>query len=91
MVKTVSILVKGKVQGVYFRQSTKEVARTIGVTGTVANLRDGSVQIEATGTEEQITQLSNWCFHGPSAAKVTSVEVRDLPPKQFDSFKIVRN
>ena len=64
----------GKVQGVYFRQSTREQALKLGLKGFVMNLDDGSVYIEAEGEEASLRQLSVWCERGPVLASVTGVE-----------------
>ena len=56
-----TIVVKGKVQGVFFRASTREKAESIGVNGSVRNLPDGSVQIEAEATRDQLNRLIEWC------------------------------
>lgn len=90
MLKTMSILVKGKVQGVFYRQSTKEKAAALEITGTVCNLPDESVAIMATGTQEQLDQLIQWCRQGPPRAVVTSVDVSEQPLQLFTGFKIVK-
>ena len=89
-VKTIVITVTGKVQGVYFRQSTKDFAGQLQITGTVANQRDGSVLITATGAPGQLQQLLEWAHKGPTGATVRNVQVTELPLKQFDGFRIVR-
>ena len=90
MLLTVSILVTGKVQGVYFRQSTREKATELGLTGQVKNLPDGSVYIMATGTIEQLNQLEDWCRQGPPRAVIAGVEITELPLKEFEHFTITR-
>ena len=90
MLQTISIVVSGKVQGVYYRQSTKEKALVIGVSGTVKNLKDGNVFIVATGTKEQLEQLSKWCKQGPPGANVVNVIVEDVPLMLFEKFSIVQ-
>lgn len=87
---TITITVSGKVQGVYYRQSTKETATALGITGEVKNLLDGSVYIVATGTKEQLDKLIAWCRQGPPKARVTGVEVQELPLLQIDGFSIHR-
>ena len=87
---TVSITVIGKVQGVYFRQSTREKATELGLTGQVKNLPDGSVYIMATGTIEQLNQLEDWCRQGPPRAVIAGVEITELPLKEFEHFTITR-
>lgn len=88
--QTISITVSGKVQGVYYRQSTRERAVELGITGTVQNLRDGSVYIIATGTKEQLDELTNWCSKGPIRAVIENIEVKELPFQSFERFSIER-
>ncbi|HVZ56206.1 MAG TPA: acylphosphatase [Chitinophagaceae bacterium] len=87
---TYRLLVTGKVQGVFYRQSTREKARELGLTGTVRNLPDGRVEIIATGTQTQLEQLRTWCRQGPPRALVTDIEASPLPLQSFDSFTIIR-
>ena len=65
-----TILVQGKVQGVYFRANTKLVAKKIGLKGYVENRADGSVYIEVEGNNEQLDQFLDWCKRGPENAIV---------------------
>ncbi|HEY1202655.1 MAG TPA: acylphosphatase, partial [Niastella sp.] len=65
MLLTISITVSGLVQGVYYRQSTKEKALELGISGVVKNLPNGDVHILATGTNDQLGQLVEWCKVGP--------------------------
>ncbi|MEI9910843.1 MAG: acylphosphatase [Bacteroidota bacterium] len=90
MMKTVSIIVTGKVQGVFYRQSTKEKATALGVKGEVKNMPDETVCIIATGNSNEIEQLIEWCRQGPSRAEVTNVIVEENPLKLFEKFSIVR-
>ena len=90
MLQTVSILVTGKVQGVYYRQSTKEEALRLGLTGVVKNQSDGSVFIQASGPAEQLNKLVAWCKQGPSRAQVTGVQVEFITPRAFIGFTIDR-
>ena len=91
MHKTISITVSGKVQGVFYRQTTKEKARELGVTGEVRNLPDGNVFIIASGTEEQVSALAEWCKKGPPRAVVTGVEIEELPFQTFGQFMVIRH
>lgn len=84
------MVVKGLVQGVYFRASAQQKAEELGITGEVKNLADGSVEIAACGTEEQLQQLLNWCRVGPRHAVVEQVIVSDLPQQNFKGFNIIR-
>jgi acylphosphatase len=90
MLKTVSITVTGKVQGVYYRQSTKEVATLLNIKGQVRNMPDDTVNIIATGTFEQIEKLVTWCKQGPPGAIVADVIVKELSSESFEKFSIVR-
>ena len=88
MVQTISILVSGRVQGVFFRQSTREKAMALQINGYVSNKRDGTVQIIASGTEDQLKKLIDWCHEGPPHAKVEDVTVEQIPPREFKDFRI---
>lgn len=90
MLQTFSILVSGRVQGVYYRQSTKNKAQELGITGYVKNLPDGNVQILASGTSQQLNQLVAWCKQGPPAAIVNTVQVESIAPLAFPGFSIQR-
>ena len=90
MLKTVSIIVTGKVQGVWYRQSAKEKATELGVTGNVRNQPDGSVAIIATGLTNQLDQFIEWCRQGPPRALVTNLGVTELPLRLYDRFVIER-
>ena len=90
MPQTISIIVKGKVQGVYYRQTTQEKATTLGIRGTVRNLPDRSVKIIATGEKAQLDKLLAWCRQGPSRAEVSSIECREEEPRDFPDFRVLR-
>ena len=86
--KAERIRVKGKVQGVFFRASTKDKADELGIRGWVRNETDGSVLIEAEGSEERMEQFVAWCWQGPSSAHVEQVEEEPIEPGNFDRFAI---
>jgi acylphosphatase len=88
--KTVRLTIKGKVQGVFYRASAKDVADLIGVKGWVKNLPDNNVEIAATATEETLQKFINWCNQGPPKAKVDDVIVEQLDPEEFNGFRIIR-
>jgi len=88
MLQTIKITVSGKVQGVFYRHSTREQARSLGVKGNVKNLSNGDVEIIATGTGEQLNALLEWSKTGPPKAFVSHVSRHDLPLQTFDSFYI---
>lgn len=86
----ITIRVYGKVQGVYFRKYTKEKADELGVKGTVRNLPDGSVFIEAAGTVEQLHLFSEWCRQGPPRARVERLEIKEAGGGDYTAFGIIR-
>ena len=87
---TKKILVTGKVQGVFFRQSTMLKAEALSLGGTVENLPDGNtVDIIATGSEAGLAELISWCQQGPPGAEVNKVEISDQPLQEFKSFSIL--
>ena len=71
-------VVRGVVQGVFFRASTREQAERLGLRGHAINLPDGSVEVLAAGDGEAIEQLAQWLRRGPSHARVDSVEREDV-------------
>lgn len=90
--RRVHILVSGKVQGVFYRATTKEVADRLGLTGWVRNLPDGRVEIVAEGEEDALKNLISWCWEGPPLARVDSVDVKWEPYSgEYDSFSIRRD
>jgi acylphosphatase len=85
------ILVSGRVQGVWFRASTREQALALGLDGDVRNLADGRVEIHAEGPTEAVDALVAWCRVGPSGARVAQVEVEEEPPVGAGSgFRVAR-
>jgi len=79
-------LVSGKVQGVFFRASTRQQAEQLGLTGHAVNLSDGRVEVVAHGCGAALDRLAEWLRHGPDAARVEHVEVEAVArtaPKQF--------
>lgn len=88
--ETLSIIVSGKVQGVWFRQSTKEKAMELGISGEVSNQPDGTVTIIATGRKEQLSIFTDWCKIGPPKAKVENTSTTVVAYKKFTNFTIVR-
>jgi acylphosphatase len=85
-VTRVHLVASGRVQGVYYRQSTAEVAARLGLRGWVRNLPDGRVEAEAEGPRAGLEALVDFCRRGPEAARVDGLEVAwgaargDLPP-----------
>lgn len=88
--KACTIRVAGRVQGVFFRASTKDVADRLGVKGRVRNEPDGSVLIEAEGDDAAVDQLIEWCRKGPPHALVESVQITVSDSKGFEGFSVNR-
>ena len=74
------VLVSGRVQGVFFRDSCRREAESLGVSGAARNLPDGRVEVVAAGDEDAVDRLVAWCREGPTHASVDSVEVEDVDP-----------
>ena len=90
MKRHISILVSGRVQGVFYRASAKTKADELGVTGFVENRADGKVYIEAEGTDEKLDLFKSWCSQGPTRAQVEQVEIKEGDLQNFTSFGILR-
>jgi acylphosphatase len=88
--ENISIIVTGKVQGVFFRASAKEAADQLNINGFAQNMPNGSVHIEAEGAEEKLKQFVDWCHKGPPRAQGTRVYVQEGDVKNFERFKIMR-
>jgi acylphosphatase len=87
--KRIRAVVRGDVQGVGFRAATAQEARHAQVAGWVRNLYDGSVEVDAEGSDEAVERLIKWLRRGPSLARVTAVEIDDsLPPAGQEGFTI---
>ncbi|QQL48795.1 acylphosphatase [Mucilaginibacter ginkgonis] len=84
------ITVSGKVQGVFFRASTKAVADQLGIKGIVKNLPNGDVFCEAEGDKHAIDMFLDWCNEGPENAEVTSVNAQEGDLKNYRNFEVVR-
>ena len=87
--KRFHITVTGRVQGVFYRQSTQEQALHLKLTGLVRNLANGNVEIIAEGERENLETLLKWCHHGPPQAEVSSCIFTEIEASnEFTSFEI---
>ncbi|NUQ69859.1 MAG: acylphosphatase [Chthonomonadales bacterium] len=85
------ILVRGRVQGVWYRASAREAARGLGLTGAVRNLFSGEVEIIAEGPRNRLEALAVWARRGPDGARVDGIEKEwSTPTGAFAEFTIVR-
>jgi len=89
MLKHYDITVKGKVQGVWYRKGTWEKAMELGIKGTVKNLPNSSVYIEAEGEENQLKLFLDWCAKGPKYAEVSDVSYKESDIMQYNFFEIL--
>lgn len=87
---TVHLIIKGKVQGVFYRAAAKDIANEIGVKGWIKNTAEGNVEALITGSDEQIQSFIKWCRKGSSKAVVTDVIVRKEADEVFENFKVMR-
>lgn len=92
------VYISGKVQGVYFRESTKEQALKLGVSGWVRNLPDGRVEALFRGEAGQVQRMLEWCWQGPPASRVDNVldnvlandkHIQDLFQEGRQGFRVI--
>lgn len=88
--KAVHVYISGKVQGVFFRATTKKKADKLGVSGWVKNLEDGRVEAVFEGDDRQVKKILDFVHHGPDRAEVENVEVEEVDPEGFRGFSIER-
>jgi acylphosphatase len=82
--KRVHVFISGRVQGVWFRRSTREMADLLGLVGWVRNTPDGRVEAVFEGPVAQVDEMLKWCHVGPRSARVS--EVRTMPVDTTESF-----
>lgn len=83
--------VSGRVQGVFYRGSTRDEAARLGLVGWVKNLADGRVELVAEGPRAAVDSLVAWAHHGPEGARVDDVRVvDDTPTGEFTAFDVLR-
>lgn len=86
----VHLFVKGKVQGVFFRQALKVMAKKKNVFGWVKNLKDGRVEAILEGEDVNVSSLVEWCHAGPANARVEDIEIRNEKYKgEFSKFEVL--
>jgi acylphosphatase len=82
------IVVRGRVQGVFFRDSTRRTAEARGVAGWVRNRDDGTVEAHLEGSEEAVDAVIAWARTGPSRAEVEGVDVAGAEPEGLVRFEV---
>lgn len=88
MTTSVLLRISGTVQGVFFRASTKKKAEELGITGWVQNCSDGTVEIEAHGSDAAMQEFIDWCHIGPEMASVENITVVENYNSPADCFEI---
>ena len=86
--KRALVVVRGSVQGVFFRAETRDRARSLGLAGWVRNAPDGSVEAAFEGDDDRVESMVEWCRRGPSGARVDDVEVAWVEPEGAEGFSI---
>lgn len=82
------VIVRGRVQGVFFRASTREEAERAGARGWVRNRSDGTVEAVFEGSAEAVEAMLRFCHTGPSWARVESLEIFEEPPEGLRDFRM---
>ena len=90
MNKHINFTITGKVHNVGFRFSCMEIAYRFGIKGSVRNRRDGSLYVEAEGTDEELSKFREWCKKGPMWARVNEVTEESGELKDYKSFDIIK-
>ena len=88
--KNLFCIVSGRVQGVFFRASTRNQAEALGLQGYAKNLANGSVEVLARGDSASVDQLHQWLHQGPVMARVDSIEILELSDEiaEIDGFEV---
>lgn len=81
-------VVTGRVQGVFYRGSTQDTARRLGLSGWVRNCSDGGVELVACGAPNAVNELEAWLWKGPSQARVESVVQEAVTVQDFAGFQV---
>jgi acylphosphatase len=88
LMKTIHAVIHGKVQGVFFRDSTRTQAQQLSINGWVRNNHDGTVELEATGNDTDLDIFKHWLHDGPTHACVDRVVLEEIELKEFTNFEI---
>ena len=86
--KSIHLIVSGKVQGVFFRYNTRKKAEELVLKGYAKNLKDGTVEVVAEGKEEKISELIEFIKKGPGIARVSKVKIRNKELENFNGFEV---
>jgi acylphosphatase len=86
--KRAHVYVSGRVQGVYFRATTRDEATERGVDGWVRNLDDGRVEAVFEGDPDAVEEMVDFCYEGTEMANVSTVDVEEEEPEGLDGFEV---
>lgn len=86
--KRALVVVRGSVQGVFFRVETRDRARSLGLAGWVRNAADGTVEAAFEGDDDRVEEMVDWCRRGPAGARVEDVDVTVVEAEGEDDFSI---
>ncbi|MGV3657105.1 MAG: acylphosphatase [Chitinophagaceae bacterium] len=87
---TVHLMIRGKVQGVFYRATARQKAEELGLSGWVKNTADESVEATISGTPEAVDAFIAWCWQGPPRAQVAHVQVTPKPDTGLTGFEVIR-
>jgi acylphosphatase len=88
--KTVHILISGRVQGVFFRESSRKLAEELHITGWIRNTPDEKVEALVTGEAGPVQRFVDWCRSGPEKARVEEIQVSGREETSFEKFEVIR-
>ena len=88
MLQARRFIVSGRVQGVWFRDSTRRMALDLDITGHALNLDNGNVEVLACGSVEKLQQLRSWLHEGPPLAAVAQVDEAEVPYQELADFRV---
>ncbi|HEV7489164.1 MAG TPA: acylphosphatase [Rhodanobacteraceae bacterium] len=86
---TVRFVVSGRVQGVFFRASTRAEAQRLGIAGSARNLDDGRVEVIAVGSDEALGAFERWLWQGPPSARVDAVAREGMVDRHAEGFRVL--
>ena len=87
---TIHLKIRGKVQGVFYRATARDVAIKLGLTGWIKNTEEGDVEAMASGEKAQLDHFIDWCRQGPPEALVQSIETEERKETSFPDFRVIR-
>ena len=87
-IRTFKAIVSGRVQGVFYRATAKQVAEELGISGYAKNLANGEVEVEATGQDLKLIKFTEFLEQGPNQAEVEKVSWDYIQTKQYNGFEV---